>query len=654
VQVKWKDNASGQDMHQKSVVLHGLGMAIFGSSNWTSSSSDTQREHNIFSKKPWFFQWFAEQYERKWGNTKIDGSAISPPMFLDFVPGFPETPVYVTPANAALGQGASVTLKWEGGWWAHKYDIYFGTVSTPPLAVQDFAPGSATAGVSSNKESYTFTNLQPGTTYYWRVVGKTMANKTRTGATYSFTTAGGGSTIPPAPTGLSAVAATATRVDLSWTDVAGEEGYKIERKLASSSTWAQIGTTTADVATYIDQNSGLAAGTSYNYRVRAFTTAGNSGYSNTATVTTPFPTLSPGDVVLYASEATVKVGAWSPVADVTAAGGARLNNPNAGAARIEPPLASPANYFEMSFTAQAGQPYRLWLRGKAYNDSGYNDSIYAQFDKSVTSSGAAVYRIGTTSGTWVNLEEINGAGVQGWGWQDNGFGTGVFGPLIYFSTSGTQTIRVQVREDGFSIDQIVLSPDTYLSSSPGANKLDVTKLPRQNGAASPPPSGAAARILADTYVRGGSFASTSFGSSSEIISKFSADAIYNREIYMKLDISDVQSGDSVRLRLSGYLSDTRAPSVTARVYSVASTSWAETSLNWNNRPAAGTTVLGSIVVTGTTPAWYEVDLTSYVQAQRTAGATVIAIAIKNPADTLPYSAFSSRESGAKPELVIQN
>jgi hypothetical protein len=308
----------------------------------------------------------------------------------------------------------------------------------------------------------------------------------------------------------------------------------------------------------------------------------------------------------------------------------------------------------MSFTAQAGQPYRLWLRGKAYNDSGYNDSIYAQFDKSVTSSGAAVYRIGTTSGTWVNLEEINGAGVQGWGWQDNGFGTGVFGPLIYFSTSGTQTIRVQVREDGFSIDQIVLSPDTYLSSSPGANKLDVTKLPRQNGAASPPPSGAAARILADTYVRGGSFASTSFGSSSEIISKFSADAIYNREIYMKLDISDVQSGDSVRLRLSGYLSDTRAPSVTARVYSVASTSWAETSLNWNNRPAAGTTVLGSIVVTGTTPAWYEVDLTSYVQAQRTAGATVIAIAIKNPADTLPYSAFSSRESGAKPELVIQN
>ena len=141
VQVKWKDNASGQDMHQKSIVLHGRQMTVFGSSNWTASSSDTQREHNYFTQKPWFVQWFVDQFNRKWNNQKIDGSAISPPMFLDFVPGFPESPVYTNPANAALGQGASVTLRWEGGWWAHKYDIYFGTTSTPPLVVQDYRAG---------------------------------------------------------------------------------------------------------------------------------------------------------------------------------------------------------------------------------------------------------------------------------------------------------------------------------------------------------------------------------------------------------------------------------------------------------------------------------------------------------------------------------
>jgi hypothetical protein len=36
----------------------------------------------------------------------------------------------------------------------------------------------------------------------------------------------------------------------------------------------------------------------------------------------------------------------------------------------------------------------------------------------------------------------------------------------------TQTIRVQVREDGLSIDQIVLSAGTFLTTAPGATKDD--------------------------------------------------------------------------------------------------------------------------------------------------------------------------------------
>ena len=140
IAIKWKSLVSDQDMHQKSIVMYSRGLAVFGSSNWTASSSDTQREHNYFSKKPWFFQWFVDQFNRKWNNVTIDGAPISPAPFEDFVPGFPEPPAYSSPANGALGVGASVTLKWEGGWWAHKYDIYFGTSATPPLAVQDYAP----------------------------------------------------------------------------------------------------------------------------------------------------------------------------------------------------------------------------------------------------------------------------------------------------------------------------------------------------------------------------------------------------------------------------------------------------------------------------------------------------------------------------------
>ena len=95
-----------------------------------------------------------------------------------------------------------------------------------------------------------------------------------------------------------------------------------------------------------------------------------------------------------------------------------------------------------------------------------------------TSSGAATWRLGTTSAAEVNLEDCNGCGVSGWGWQDNGYGTNVLGPLVYFSATGPQTLRVQTREDGFAIDQIVLSPAAYLSASPGAPKNDTRILPR--------------------------------------------------------------------------------------------------------------------------------------------------------------------------------
>ena len=59
-----------------------------------------------------------------------------------------------------------------------------------------------------------------------------------------------------------------------------------------------------------------------------------------------------------------------------------------------------------------------------------------------------------------------------WGWNDNGCGAGVLGPLVHFARDGDQTIRVQTREDGLSIDQIVLSGERYLTKAPGPTKND--------------------------------------------------------------------------------------------------------------------------------------------------------------------------------------
>ena len=60
--------------------------------------------------------------------------------------------------------------------------------------------------------------------------------------------------------------------------------------------------------------------------------------------------------------------------------------------------------------------------------------------------------------------------------------------LVFFENTGPQTIRIQPREDGLSIDQIMLSRDVFLSSAPGNPKFDGTIYPEQGGVALPPPS----------------------------------------------------------------------------------------------------------------------------------------------------------------------
>jgi hypothetical protein len=186
------------------------------------------------------------------------------------------------------------------------------------------------------------------------------------------------------------------------------------------------------------------------------------------------------EVVIHATTVSNIVGSqWAKVSDSTAADSVRLHNPNLGAAKLTTAAANPPSYFQKTFTVDAGKPYHLWVRMKADNNSYQNDSVFVQFSGSQNGSGAAAWRIGTTDALAVSLEEGNGAGVQGWGWNDNSYGG--FGQPVYFATSGTQTVRIQPRDDGASIDQIVLSAGTYLNTSPGTLKNDTTILPATVG-----------------------------------------------------------------------------------------------------------------------------------------------------------------------------
>jgi acid phosphatase len=194
------------------------------------------------------------------------------------------------------------------------------------------------------------------------------------------------------------------------------------------------------------------------------------------------------DVVLYASDVTTTHGGWSLAADSSAAGGQMMTSALSAATATSAPLAAPADYFEATFNASAATPYHVWIRLRATSNSKWSDSLWAQFSDATTASGAAVYGIGTTSGLLVNLAtDSTGASDVGWGWQDGAYWLTQLS-VLQFATSGAHTIRVQTREAGVQVDQIVLSPSTYLTQSPGQVSGDTTIVPKP-GTGAPPSSG---------------------------------------------------------------------------------------------------------------------------------------------------------------------
>ena len=153
---------------------------------------------------------------------------------------------------------------------------------------EEFVTGAAGAGLYSCRSGRSDWCLSANSFATIDVSGATFTvNAYRQGTTtpvktWTFTKSTGPDTEPPtAPTNLTATAASATQVNLSWTastDNVGVTGYKIFRD------GSQIATSASN--SYSDTS--VQPATTYSYYVTAYDAAGNnSSASNTATVTTP-------------------------------------------------------------------------------------------------------------------------------------------------------------------------------------------------------------------------------------------------------------------------------------------------------------------------------------------------------------------------------
>jgi hypothetical protein len=94
-------------------------------------------------------------------------------------------------------------------------------------------------------------------------------------------------TAPAAPSNRTAAAASASQINLGWADNSGNEtGFNVDRS-TDGTTWTPIATTGANVTSYAA--TGLAAATTYQFRVRATNSTGPSPYTATASATTQAP-----------------------------------------------------------------------------------------------------------------------------------------------------------------------------------------------------------------------------------------------------------------------------------------------------------------------------------------------------------------------------
>ena len=222
--------------------------------------------------------------------------------------------------------------------------------------------------------SFSDTGLAVSTTYFYRVVASNSSGDSPPSAGVSATTAAPPPPpAPEAPGGVTAVAVSSSQVDVAWQDVAGESGYAVERSLDGVSGWDEIGTTGQDVVSFSD--TGLAASTTYFYRVVASNGSGDSAPSAVVTATTPAPDTQPPSTPtkLKATVAKSKVNlTWTGSTDSgSGVAGYRVYRSSTG---LEGSFTLLITTASTSASVQAPSGVALWYRVTAYDVAG-NESV---------------------------------------------------------------------------------------------------------------------------------------------------------------------------------------------------------------------------------------------------------------------------------------
>ncbi|MGB7924488.1 MAG: carboxypeptidase regulatory-like domain-containing protein [Pyrinomonadaceae bacterium] len=253
------------------------------------------------------------------------------------------------------------------------------------------------------------------------------------------------------------------------------------------------------------------------------------------------------------------------------------------------------------------------------------------FNVSITGRVSNANRIGT-GGVTMTLSGADNATTQ----------TDASGNYTFSGLAEGASYWVSASKPGYTFTP---ASQSYNSTDEGDAPLDFTALKTGRYALNP---------TADAYVAE-AMPTTSQGTSPEMrVLKSSTPGTQNESL-LTFDLAGIPGNvTSARLRLYGKLSATGSVPIT--VYPVSTTTWVDSgtqAVTWNTKPTASATGLNSFTPSSDTYGWYEVDLLSYVSAERSAGRNVVSLALKGTSTTSPYAVFNSREATEnRPELLV--
>lgn len=216
------------------------------------------------------------------GGYAVDENFFSSYWAADFFGILNTTPPTPPAAPSNLAAAASSSSQINLTWTDNASDETGYVVERSTTSGSGFA---SIATLSANATSFSNMGLTANTTYFYRVRATNAAGSSANSNEASATTQQASANPPAAPANLTATAISSSQINLAWIDNANDEtGYVVERSATSGSGFASIATLGANTTSF--SNTGLAASTTYFYRVRANNGAGSSPNSNEASATT--------------------------------------------------------------------------------------------------------------------------------------------------------------------------------------------------------------------------------------------------------------------------------------------------------------------------------------------------------------------------------